>query len=299
MKFESMKEFVVLAETLNYLEASERLYISQSSLSKHIKEMEQELGVALFNRSTRKVSLTDAGLLLLPYARKASRLQEEYTRAVEDYVNQTEHTLSIGISFSYHAEAVNKLISEFQELYPDISVHMFNYESEQLIEMVHSGVCDCIFIREDDHPEENILFRVPVTYDTLRLHVHHSHRLAGQTCVSLEELKDETFLMGNSKSLSFRMGTRACADAGFTPNVSFQGNRSQILACLNKGLGISLLFGDYSSNPAVGQVVSLDIRPAVSVYVNLLYSPENQATPLARFVELVKSRAEKAGLLNA
>lgn len=66
------REFTVLAEVKNYWEAAERLYINQSTLSKHIKSMENELGILLFDRSTRHVELTRYGKALLPYARSIS-----------------------------------------------------------------------------------------------------------------------------------------------------------------------------------------------------------------------------------
>ena len=68
MDVERCKEFVVLAQTRNFLEASNQLFISQSSLSKHIKSLEKELGVTLLDRSTRKVELSSIGRVFLPFA---------------------------------------------------------------------------------------------------------------------------------------------------------------------------------------------------------------------------------------
>ena len=69
MNTEYLKEFVVLAETKNFWEASDRLYMNQSTLSKHIKSLENELGVDLFLRTTRRVELTNYGQTFLPYAK--------------------------------------------------------------------------------------------------------------------------------------------------------------------------------------------------------------------------------------
>ena len=69
MEIEYIKEFVVLAETENYLEAAESLFISQSTLSKHIKIIEKELDVQLFDRTTRKVHLNKYGKMFLKYAK--------------------------------------------------------------------------------------------------------------------------------------------------------------------------------------------------------------------------------------
>lgn len=292
MKFESMKEFAVLAETRNYLEAAEKLYLSQSTLSKHIKEIEQELGISLFNRSTRKVTLTEAGLLLLPYARKAVQLQEDYSAAIEDYLTKVRYSLSVGVAFRYREINITEYISAFQDSHPDINIHLFNYESEQLMEMIESGVCDCIFIREDAQKKDltdTSLERIHFALDYLRVHVPSSHPLADQKSISLKELKNENFLMANNTALSYRIGMEACRQAGFSPNIVFQGNRPQILNCLCKGLGISLLFGDYTNNPAFSNILSLNIQPPAYAHLNLVYRKDNPKKALQQFVELVKS----------
>ena len=75
MEIDYIREFVVLTETENFLEAAERLFISQSSLTRHIKSLEEDLGMQVFDRTTRKVTLNNFGKLFLPYAKEISRIQ--------------------------------------------------------------------------------------------------------------------------------------------------------------------------------------------------------------------------------
>ena len=77
MNIDYLKEFVVLADTGNFSRAADALFLSQSSLSKHIKAMEQELAIPLFRRTTRRLELTEDGMSFLTYARQISRLQYE------------------------------------------------------------------------------------------------------------------------------------------------------------------------------------------------------------------------------
>ena len=95
MDISYFREFVILAETCNYWAAAERLYIGQSSLSKHIKTMEKELGGELFSRTSRKVELTDFGRLMLPYAQTISKQQYEYELAAFNHLHQESATLNI------------------------------------------------------------------------------------------------------------------------------------------------------------------------------------------------------------
>ena len=86
MNTENLKEFIVLAETKNFWEASERLYMNQSTLSKHIKSLENDLGVALFTRTTRRVELTNYGEIFLPYAKSVTRSEVEGISAIQRMV---------------------------------------------------------------------------------------------------------------------------------------------------------------------------------------------------------------------
>lgn len=76
------QEFLTLVETKNFWEASERLFIGESSLSKHISRMEMELGVKLFDRSSRRVELTKYGKLFIPFAEQIVRAQASYKEAI-------------------------------------------------------------------------------------------------------------------------------------------------------------------------------------------------------------------------
>ena len=86
MELSYIREFVVLAETGNYLEAADALFIAQSSLSRHIKSIELDLGSPLFDRTTRKVVLNGFGQAFLPYAKKMVEIQEEYENVLQSYL---------------------------------------------------------------------------------------------------------------------------------------------------------------------------------------------------------------------
>ena len=84
MEINYLRELVVLAQMGNFLEAADALYIAQSTLSKHIKKIESELGVPLFDRTTRKVSISKYGQLFLPYAKQIAEIQDQYTIALQN-----------------------------------------------------------------------------------------------------------------------------------------------------------------------------------------------------------------------
>ena len=100
MDIKHLAEFVALAETGNYLETADNLFISQSTLSKHIMALEKELGVSLFERTTRKIHLSTEGETFLPYALKIVRLQEEAANVLS----------------AHSKAATNRIAQEIEEL---------------------------------------------------------------------------------------------------------------------------------------------------------------------------------------
>lgn len=92
MNFERMREFVAITTYRSYQKAAEELYVSEATLSRHIREMEAELGGAVFSRTTRKVELTSLGAILLPYARKLAGVEQEYLSAISKHLDELSNT---------------------------------------------------------------------------------------------------------------------------------------------------------------------------------------------------------------
>ena len=155
MNTERLEEFAVLANVLNYSRAAEKLFISQPILSRHIKELEQELGTALFVRDTHGVSLTDEGRFFLKWVQP---LLEQTERAIsalsEEHANSrgTVRILSSEQSLSTHVLA---FIRSFMEAYPDIQLNLTPLMMGSKREMIYScdvflTPCDFLdFLRRD------------------------------------------------------------------------------------------------------------------------------------------------------
>lgn len=271
MRFESMQEFLTLVETRSYWAASDKLFISQATLSRHIKEMEYELGAPLFNRTTRKIELTEFGMILLPYARRAVRLQEEYTDAITSKLELMKNTLTIGAMLGWNQSKISDMLAKFQQENPEIRVNLLNNESDHLLFMIKNGFCDFAFIREGTTSVEDGLSRRLQYKDALMAYLPSHHPLAKEKTLTLTDLRNETFLMSDDASLSCLVGTRACRDAGFEPDILFKGNREQTLNYLGKGLGVGLMFGIPKTSVLGSEIVDIQIDPPIYAYVNLVF----------------------------
>ena len=247
MELNHIREFIALSKTENYLEAAENLFISQSSLSKHIKSLELELGVSLFDRTTRKVRLSEAGKVFLPYAQQIIDLQHQGKTSLMNLMEEEEQSLSIGTIPIMVPYGITDLILGFKQDNVRINLSIVEDEALKLKQKLREGACDLAFIRRTPDevvaPEDSADFIIQsFTTDYLVAVLPNNHPLANQAVIDLAEVKNEQFLFLPPESLLHHLSLQACQEAGFTPNVTYTGNRAEnIIDLVSKGIGISLL----------------------------------------------------------
>ena len=227
MNTENLKEFIVLAETKNFWEASERLYMNQSTLSKHIKSLENDLGVALFTRTTRRVELTNYGEIFLPYAKSVTRSEFEGISAIQRMLNIENGLLTIGTIPSMPQYHITQFLAQFQKLYPETTVRITEDDPVNLMTYLENEKCELIFNREDKVTfEKNFLndhhiLRIPYMSDHLVALIPLSHPLASSSSITLQQLKNDRFCFIKEGSLMYQMSMDACQNAGFIPDIVF------------------------------------------------------------------------------
>lgn len=123
MELRQLKYFVKVAETLNFSEASRNLFITQSTLSQQIRQLEQELGTALFQRDSHRVELTEAGSELLPYAMRTIRDSQLCFERMNDLRDLLAGTLNIGVTYSF-SPVLTETLLDFMKLYPGQAEHI-------------------------------------------------------------------------------------------------------------------------------------------------------------------------------
>lgn len=291
MELNYLKEFTVLAEIGNYLEASDQLFISQSSLSRHIKAMEEELGATLFDRSTRKIALSDFGKIFLPYAQKMVRLQQDYQQELFNYKRNIQGTLSIGSIPSITQYHIIDVLFAFQQEYKNYSLNLIEGDPIQLTDMVRDGRLELAFIRTSEEPDHHLV-RIEYAHDTLAAVMPSGHPLAKREHLHLKELANETLLLLSSDTFMYQLCVRACQSAGFDPNIGYTGRRSEnILAMVEKGAGIALLTQNPIQRPSNSGISIVEILPQISTSICLIYKKDRKLSPAARqFVSLLKDR---------
>ncbi len=279
-----LNEFIVLAETENYLQASETLFISQSSLSKHIKSLEDEIGVPLFDRSTRKVKLNEYGTTFLKYARQMLDVEYCLLRDIAEIREAGQNILRIGSIPLMAPYRITDIIVKFQKNNPGCSISLLEGESADLKDMLRKNQCDLAFIREESTSDPEFA-KFPFTSDHLVAVLPETHPLATSEAVRLEQLRDEHFLFLQPDSLLYNLSTSACQRAGFSPNITYTGKRAEnIIDLVSKGMGVSLLMEKPILSLALSEpkISIVDVEPRVTSNIFIYYKKNVPLSALAK-----------------
>ncbi|MDR2751394.1 MAG: LysR family transcriptional regulator [Clostridiales bacterium] len=271
MEIEFIKEFVMLAETGNFVETAEKLFLTQSSLTRHIKSLEDSLGVKVFDRTTRKVSLNRFGRIFLQYAKEINRIQLEYTTAFYNELQGVHGVVKVGtitIMIPYH---ITDIISQFQHENSAFTLDVEEADSLELIRMLRERKCDFAFIRESDD-SVNEFNKITVATDLLVALVPPSHFLANQDPIVLGQLAHEPLLLLAKDTFMYSLCVEKCKEAGFFPRIVFTGHRAENLIDLaSKGMGIALLMKKASASLVKPKIAVVTIEPVIRSTISLAY----------------------------
>lgn len=291
MDISYFREFAVLAETGSYWAAAERLFLGQSSLSKHIQALERHLGAPLFDRTSRKVQLTPFGQRMLPYARQISQLQHEYQTAAYHYLHLGLDVLriaSIPAMAQYH---ITDTLLSFQSEYPSVQIQTMEEDTLVIREALLRQECDLAFFRdsplylEHDPDKELQLAKHPFCQDPLVAVLPSHHPLAGADHLELSRLAGEKFALIRQDSMPYKLCIRACQGAGFSPRVVFSSHHIDgLLDMVAKGNCVSLLFSGHvasSMGSAAAPFSVVPILPEIRTTIYLAYLRNRPLSPAA------------------
>ena len=244
MELRQLRSFVAVARELHFTRAAERLGIAQPPLSVQIRALEAELGVQLFDRSNRRVTLTAAGAALLARAEPILAMADETRRAVQQIGDEERGQLTVAALPTAAGLLLPPAITRFQVRYPRVELRVIEGGSTTIVRRMRGGEADIGIIR------------LPVAVPTLSIEpllaaeeervlvVPMGHRLARRASVPLAELADEPFLIGDRAQgpALYDAVIEACRAAGFTPHVVCDGARYEtLLRLVAAGLGIALM----------------------------------------------------------
>lgn len=240
LNLHQLATFQIVAKHCSYVRAAEELHFSQPAVSAQIRQLEETLGVKLFDKIGRKTHLTQAGDELYLYSQKIFALIEEATETMESLRSPHYGRLSVGADTTVGTYVVPKLLGKFHQMYPDVEITLEVVNRNYLVDALVNNRIDMVIMGKI--PNEVPVFVAPFAPNELVLVAPPTHRLAGCIKVPIAELAREHFLMREMGS-----GTRAALEsafqeAGLPLQVSMQvGNNSAIKQGVAAGLGIALI----------------------------------------------------------
>jgi DNA-binding transcriptional LysR family regulator len=238
-----LEYFVAVAEELSFTRASRRLHVVQSGVSSAIQGLERELGATLFDRNRHRVTLTEAGLALLPEARATLAAAQAAADAVAEAAAGLRGTLSIGTMMSTGSIDVPALLGRFHEQHPAVLVRLrvMPGGSADLAREVASGGLDLALLSLPGDAPAGLTVR-PLAQEPLMLICAAKHPLANAEAVRLDALANETFV-----DFPVGWGTRAVVDrafatAGIDRQVSFEvADYTTAAGLVANGLGVAFI----------------------------------------------------------
>ena len=192
MNLQRLRYFVAVAEELHFGRAAERLHMSQPPLSQQIRLLERELDTALFDRSTRRVSLTDAGAFLYPEAVRLLATADGVDHLMDQHRHGQAGTLRVGFVDSAAYEVMPRVLSEYRRRWPRVGYELHTMSSDEQVQALREGRIDLGIGRAaaDARNVEAML----VMHEPLLVAVGASHRLAAAPQTSLRNLAGESII---------------------------------------------------------------------------------------------------------
>ena len=186
MELRQLKYFVKAAETLNFSEAAKALFVTQSTLSGGIRQLEEAMNVQLFQRNSRVVTLTEAGEELMPYAVQALHAADTCYDRIRDLQDMLTGTLNIGVTFSFSPILTETLLT-FMKQYPHVKLNIHYKSMAELMEMLQGRKLDFVLAFKPTERYEGI--ESHTLFDNhLAAIVHRDRPLAQKEKATLEEV---------------------------------------------------------------------------------------------------------------
>lgn len=240
MDIRHLKYFLEVARQKSFTRAAETLHVSQSAISKMIKDLEEELGFFLFNRSSKQIQLTDTGETFLLHAQEVVTLFNNLSVEVESAAKLDKGKVVIGLPPITGSTRFAQLLGEFKKKYQQIDIALFEYGSKTIELGIQDGSIDIGIIC--NIPDSNAYHSFALSNDPLWVIASPEHRISGLSEVGLAELSNEQFVMYRQDFSLHHAIVNNCIAAGFQPNIIFETTQRELMTQLvATNLGVAIL----------------------------------------------------------
>ncbi|WP_043930680.1 LysR substrate-binding domain-containing protein [Bacillus sp. EB01] len=290
MELRQIQYFIEVAKREHVTEAAVSLHVAQSAVSRQIVNLEAELGVDLFIREGRNVKLTPIGKTFLEHMEEAMKVIDNATREVQEYLDPERGVIRIGFPSSLAAYTLPTVISEFREQHPHVKFELKQNSYTELINAVVKGDLDMALVGPLPRHEKKVKSHILFTESIVAL-LPAGHPLAGQRSLTLNQLRDDSFILFPQGYVLRQIVETACKQLGFQPKVSFEGDDiDAIKGLVSAGLGVTLIPEITLIDNLPRSTVRLHVvEPQVTRTVGVIIPSERQLLPAENlFFEFIR-----------
>ena len=286
MKFRHLRYFATLAEELSFTAAARRLHISQPPLSQQIREFEEQIGTSLFERTSRRVELTPAGMALLKRARSILDQVDAAGAEARAIGEGLTGTLDIGTTGSVLMGPLSPLLVHYRRLHPDVAVRLHELSPYDQIAALEARRTDISFVRTPIVGDE--LVDEPGWAEPVAVALPTGHPLTAREKLVLTDLADQDLVWLRLRDSGFAQYLRhTCIEVGFMPRISQEVVEAYSLASLvEAGFGLALVPNSIRNATRAG-VVYRDLVDPPQANVRMVYHHRHSAV-LARFLTIAR-----------
>jgi DNA-binding transcriptional LysR family regulator len=230
-----------LAQELHFTRAAERLHLSQPHLTRIIHQIEKELGVTLLQRTTRQITLTDAGEKFLGEAQAVLARVEQAMQTMRQFATSKTERLRIGFTEMARHCVLPKILSVFRDSYPQLQLDILEDCTEELVEALRNAKVDIAFL----HPplRADFLDLISISRERFMIALPLNHPLALQTEIAFTDLANDTFILHHREHgpVLYDHILHLCQQAGFSPTVIHQDTEKSFLGLVTAKIGVCFI----------------------------------------------------------
>lgn len=271
MELRELRYFLAVAQEQNITKAAEYLYIAQPSLSKQMQNLEKEIGRPLFIRGSRKITLTETGMLLKKRAEEMIALYEKTQAEIASPPDEVVGEIIIGGGESYSVITVANAACEVQKLYPSVRFRFFSGDSGDILEKLEKGLIDFGIVVDFSDLEKYNSIRLPLV-DEWGVLMRKDSPLAQKSVITKEDLYDKPLICSIQ---SMKKGSRLNSwlgenNADFNVNVKYNLIYNASLA-VKAGMGYALGLNNIINTTGESELCFRPLYPALHTHLDIIW----------------------------
>ncbi len=291
MELGQLRYLVALAEERHFTRAAAREHIAQPALSQQIRRLEEEVGLALVERTTRRVAVTDAGEVLVGRARRILAELDAAHTELQALRGLTTGHVSVGAMHTMGPVDLSLVLALFHSRHPAVELTVREESSEDLAEMLRVDELDLAFLSVTERIESHGLGLHQLLREELVVIVAPEHPLGKRRRVRMAELEGEQFISFREGARLRELLTTAGRSAGFEPEVKLESNESQrIRRLVARGMGVAILPRSDAVAPGAEVSILTLAHPSLSRDITLAWREGRRHPPAAaELLELART----------